>query len=93
MTHPGPAIPLAQRVLRRRSAIGLVLAVLLSLLVLVNVRPVAAAGPCGPPVTSVIAFENTKPGDPPRDWRVNGAGSSTIQGFATWMSVNVGQTG
>jgi hypothetical protein len=92
MTHPGPAIPRARRIPRRRSAIGLVVAVLLSLLFLVNVRPAAAAGPCGPPVTSVIACENTKPGDPPRDWQVNGAGSSTIQGFATSMSVNVGQT-
>ena len=76
----------------RRSIIALGLAVLLGLALLVNVRPAAAAGPCGPPVASVIACENTLPGDPPSDWQVSGAGDSTIQGFATSMSVNVGQT-
>ena len=64
--------------------------VLLSLLSLASARP-AAADPCGPPVTSVIACENTLPGDPASDWQVSGAGDSTIQGFATSMSVNVGQ--
>jgi hypothetical protein len=83
---------LRQRAWARRSVIGLTLAVLLSLLFVVNVRPAAAAGPCGPPVTSVIACENTKPGDPPSDWQVSGAGDSTIQGFATAMSVTPGQT-
>src|SRR6266581_1579632 len=81
-----------QRAIGRRSVIGLVLAVLLSLLSLVGARPAAAAGPCGPPVVSVIACENTLAGDPPSDWQVSGAGDSTIQGFATSMSVNVGQT-
>jgi hypothetical protein len=66
--------------------------VLLSLLSLAIARPAAAAGPCGPPVTSVIACENTQPGDPPSDWQVNGIGDSTIQGFATSMSANVGET-
>ncbi len=51
-----------------------------------------AADPCAPPVTNKVACENTKPGDPPSDWQVNGIGDSTIQGFATSMSVNVGQT-
>ena len=51
-----------------------------------------AAGPCGPPVTSVIACENSLPGDPPSDWQVNGIGDTSIQGFATSMSVNVGDT-
>src|SRR6478609_6454472 len=54
--------------------------------------PAAAAGPCGPPVTSVIACENTLAGDPASDWQVSGAGDSTIQGFATAMSVNLGDT-
>jgi hypothetical protein len=39
-----------------------------------------------------VACENQLPGDPPSDWQVTGAGDSTIQGFATSMSVNVGQT-
>ncbi len=39
-----------------------------------------------------VACENQLPGDPPSDWQVTGAGDSTIQGFATSMSVDVGQT-
>src|SRR5215831_11062845 len=76
----------------RRLVTGLLLATLLSVLSLASARPAAAADPCGPPVTSVIACENTKPGDPPGDWQVSGAGDSTIQGFATQMSVNAGQS-
>ncbi|MBO0879518.1 MAG: DUF4082 domain-containing protein, partial [Mycobacterium sp.] len=75
-----------------RSTVSLLLAVLLSLTGLVTARPAVAANPCGPPVTNVIACENTQPGDPPSDWQVNGIGDSTIQGFATAMSVNVGET-
>jgi len=52
----------------------------------------AAADPCAAPVTNKVACENTKPGDPPSDWQVNGIGDSSIQGFATSMSVNLGQT-
>src|SRR3981081_891231 len=51
-----------------------------------------AAGPCSPPVTNVIACENTQPGDPQSDWFVTGSGDQTIQGFGTQMSVNAGQT-
>ena len=56
----------------RRSILGLGLAVLLTLppALLVNVQPAAAANPCGPPVTSVIACENSLPGDSPSDWQV-----------------------
>ena len=43
-------------------------------------------------MVSVIACENSLPGDPPSDWQVSGAGDSTIQGFATSMSVTPGQT-
>ena len=75
-----------------RLVTGLILAALLGALALVGVQPAKAAGPCGPPVTSVIACENTQPGDPASDWQVSGQGDTTIQGFATSMSVNVGQT-
>src|SRR5499427_6716203 len=78
--------------IRRRLVIGFVLAVLLGMLSLAGARPAAAADPCGPPVTSVIACENTQPGDPASDWQVSGAGDPAIQGFATSMSVNAGQT-
>ena len=40
----------------------------------------------------MIACENSKPGTPQSQWDINGAGSSTIQGFATDISVNVGGT-
>jgi hypothetical protein len=53
---------------------------------LVTARPAAAA------CTTTIACENQLPGDPTSDWQVNGIGDSTIQGFATSMSVNAGQT-
>ncbi len=39
-----------------------------------------------------IACENALPGTAPSVWEVNGAGSESIQGFATAMSVNVGET-
>ncbi len=76
----------------RALVISSVVAVLIGLLSAVYAQPASAAGPCGPPVTSVIACENTLPGDPPSDWQVSGAGDPTIQGFATAMSVNVGET-
>ena len=46
-----------------------------------------AAGVCGPPVTSVIACENTKPGDPPRDWQRDGLGRPHDPGLRDAMSV------
>ena len=51
----------------------------------------AAADPCATPVTNPVACENSKPGTPTSDWEVAGAGDPTIQGFATKMSVNLGQ--
>ena len=54
--------------------------------------PARAAGPCDAPVVSKVACENTLPGSPPSEWQVTGAGNTTIQGYATSMSVNVGQT-
>jgi hypothetical protein len=66
------------------------------LIALVCVLPapkgVAASGPCGPPVTSVIACENTQPGTPSTDWGIVGSGDPSIQGFATDISVNAGGT-
>jgi hypothetical protein len=59
---------------------------------LVAAAPAFAAGPCGPPVVNPVACENSLPGDAPSDWQVNGIGDSSIQGYATSMSVNVGDT-
>jgi hypothetical protein len=54
--------------------------------------PALAAGPCGPPIVSVIACENTKVGNLASEWQVAGSGDASIQGFATDMSVNAGET-
>ena len=52
----------------------------------------ASAAPCDPPVLNPIVCENSKPGNPPSEWDVSGAGDSNIQGFATDISVDQGQT-
>jgi hypothetical protein len=63
------------------------------LFTLAMVAPRAArADACTTPVTNKIACENTKTGSDPDNWEVDGEGSSTIQGFATSQSVNVGET-
>jgi hypothetical protein len=70
---------------------GLVAAALGALPVL-NALPAHAAGPCGPPIVNPVACENTNPGTPSSTWDISGSGDSSIQGFATDISVNVGQT-
>ncbi len=47
-----------------------------------------AQSPCPNP----IVCENALPGNPSSDWDISGAGDSSIQGFATDISVNRGQT-
>ena len=46
---------------------------------------------CASPQNQIEA-ENCLPGSPSSQWSVNGSGDPTIQGFATDMSVNAGQT-
>jgi hypothetical protein len=48
--------------------------------------------PCAGTTVNPIACENSKPGNPASEWDVSGAGSAFIQGFATEMSVNRGET-
>jgi hypothetical protein len=50
----------------------------------------AAFGSCSAPANQIEA-ENCLPGTPSTQWDVNGAGDPSIQGFATDISVNVGQ--
>src|SRR3954451_462747 len=50
-----------------------------------------AAGPCDAPANAIVA-ENCLPGNPSTEWDVSGNGDSTIQGFATDISVNKGST-
>jgi hypothetical protein len=48
-------------------------------------------GPCASPANKIVA-ENCKPGNARTEWDINSSGDSTIQGFATDMSVNLGET-
>ena len=52
----------------------------------------AGTVPCTPPVLNPIVCENSKPGNPPSEWDIVGAGDPSIQGFATEISVNQGET-
>jgi hypothetical protein len=51
----------------------------------------AAAGPCDPGSNPIVC-ENSKPGSPESEWEVQDAGDPGLQGFATKMSVNAGET-
>jgi Domain of unknown function (DUF4082)/Bacterial Ig-like domain/Bacterial Ig domain len=50
-----------------------------------------ALASCSSPANAIEA-ENCLPGTPQNTWDVSGAGDSTIQGFTTDISANVGQT-
>ena len=66
---------------------------LLLVLLLAGARAApASAAPCDPPVTNAIVCENSKAGNPASEWDVNGAGDAGIQGYATDISVDQGQT-
>ncbi len=74
-----------------RPTVSAVITALLAAALSVFAVPAAnAAGPCTAPIVSKVACENTQPGNPASEWQVTGAGDSTIQGYATSMSVNVG---
>jgi len=47
---------------------------------------------CNPPKVNQIVCENSFPGSPESDWDIIGSGDPTIQGFATSISVNQGET-
>ncbi|NKJ74454.1 DUF4082 domain-containing protein [Rhizobium leguminosarum bv. viciae] len=52
--------------------------------------PLAAAAAAATP--NKIALENLKQGNPISEWGLEGDGGGTIQGFATEISTNIGQT-
>lgn len=52
---------------------------------------VQAADACGPDANAIVC-ENSKPGAHWSEWEISGAGDSSIQGFATDISVNAGST-
>jgi hypothetical protein len=77
---------------KKRSIAALVTFLLISCAVLVLSHPARAADPCTVPIANPVACENTKAGNPRSEWDVSGSGSSSIQGFATQISVNLGET-
>jgi Domain of unknown function (DUF4082)/Bacterial Ig domain len=63
----------------------------LALLSIVLFPTTVRADVCSTPANAIVA-ENCQPGNPPSEWDISGAGDSTIQGYATDISVNHGQT-
>jgi N,N-dimethylformamidase beta subunit-like protein/uncharacterized protein DUF4082/cadherin-like protein/Big-like domain-containing protein/purple acid phosphatase-like protein len=86
---------LATAVPRRSKASALSafsLVALVAFLALGPTTPDAEAAPCDPPVANEIVCENSNTGNPASEWDVEGAGDPAIQGFATDISVDQGQT-
>ena len=79
---------------RRLSVVAAVLAMVTAsaLMGLGGASMAVAAGPCDAPVVNAVACENTKTGAPSSQWDVSGSGSAALQGFATDISVNRGET-
>jgi N,N-dimethylformamidase beta subunit-like protein/uncharacterized protein DUF4082/fibronectin type III domain protein/Big-like domain-containing protein len=73
---------------RRRTAALSALTLALVLAMFASFGSARALAACANPV----ACENAQAGDAPADWNVKAAGDSTIQGFATQISVTPGQT-
>jgi hypothetical protein len=58
-----------------------------------KLRSIAApSAPTAPTASNPIVLENQKLGNPASEWDIDGAGSSNIEGFATQISTNIGQT-
>jgi phosphodiesterase/alkaline phosphatase D-like protein len=85
MARLGRARPIVRIALTAVFALGLATP-------LVPASLVAHAAACDPPITNRVVCENSKPGNPASEWDVVGSGDSTIQGFATDMSVDQGET-
>ena len=51
----------------------------------------AVADPCAAPANKIVA-ENCRPGNRREEWDVNAEGDPAIQGFATDISINLGET-
>ncbi len=76
----------------RRATLRVPLSTVASILALfIGVESRALAGPCDAPVNPIVC-ENSKTGSSPGEWDVSGAGDASIQGFATDISVDQGET-
>ncbi len=78
----------AHGVAGRTAAVALLVALVGALVPAFAATP-AAADACG---ANAIVCENALPGTPRSQWDVGNDGDASIQGFATQMSVNVGDT-
>ncbi len=85
-------VPNAHRRPRRARILLLLLTLVLTGLATWTTTAPAVAAPCDAPVVNPVACENTKPGTPETTWDVAGSGNADIQGFATDISVNQGET-
>lgn len=56
-----------------------------------SMQRVLAANPCTSPANSIVA-ENCLAGNPKSEWDISGVGDTSIQGFATDISVNRGSS-
>lgn len=72
------------------SLVGVLMVAPIAVSVVVSPAASATASPCGPG-GNPVACENSKPGNDPAEWDVAGAGDPGVQGFATQMSVNIGE--
>lgn len=86
-TSPGRHRP--RRSASSPAVFALAIALIATLLTAVDGQTADAADPCGPDGNQ-ITCENSKPGVASDVWDIDGAGDSSIQGFATDISVNVG---
>jgi hypothetical protein len=75
---------------RRASACGAAIVVTVLALGLAA-APAANAAPCDAPSNEIVA-ENCKTGTSPSIWQIAGSGNASLQGFATDISVDQGQT-
>jgi N,N-dimethylformamidase beta subunit-like, C-terminal len=90
--HPDGAVPegLRRSDLWRRGACCVALLAALALTPFAGSAR-AQGDPCATPANEIV-LENCRTGDPPSEWEVDGAGDPSIQGFATDISVDQGQT-
>src|SRR5690606_34569969 len=58
----------------------------------VDAAPSAPEGVEQAAALNKIALENMKQGNPQSEWGLDGAGDTNIQGFASEISINIGQT-
>ncbi|WP_157441237.1 DUF4082 domain-containing protein [Actinoplanes awajinensis] len=84
-----PRITFRNRTIRTGQVLASVATLLAAVLVGSLYHSSAAVASCQP---NSIVCENGLPGSPASEWDIYKSGDSTVQGFATDMSVNVGET-